>query len=238
MLKVVKLQEQLLKIRNKHLKKKDVLTWVENVFSELDSRREETLQQLLSSENSKTNSFNIDNVDVNAVFHISQIKKVCIDYRLRFLDTIYFKGDYPAEVISKIHQLEKLHNTKIEGFKIVAPSVLFKLKKADDPLLFAPIGNDYYYLIHKWGNDLHPLRKLKYWFVKSLENFAIFLLTISFLLTTVSYSLFSRDFSFINFVVIYLFFLKGAIGFGLFYGISSGKNFSEYSWQSKHDKIC
>lgn len=238
MLQPVNLQEKLLKVRNKQLKKTGVLSWVETIFNDLDNRREATLEQLQSSENNTINQFDIDEVDANAIFHISQIKKICIDYRLRFLDTKYFKGDYPEEVISKIHQLERDHNTTLDGFKIAAPSVLFKLKKADDPLLFAPMGNGYYYLIHKWGNDLHPLRKLKYWAAKNAENFAVSLFLISILLTAVSYYLFTREESFINFFVIFLFFLKGAIGFGLFFGISSGKNFSEYAWQSKYDKIC
>ena len=35
-------------------------------------------------------------------------------------------------------------------------SKLFRLKNTDDPLLFVPLGNSYFYLVHKWGNDLHP----------------------------------------------------------------------------------
>lgn len=238
MLNPINLQEELVKVRKRQLKKTELLTWVETIFNDLDNRRAETLQQLQSSENNSINQFEIDKVDGNAIFHISQIKKICIDYRLRFLDTKYFKGDYPAEVISKIHQLEKEHHTKLDGFKIVAPSVLFKLKKADDPMLFVPMGNDYYYLIHKWGSDLHPLRKLKYWSAKNAENFAVALFVISFVCTIISYRLFSKEANVVNFIVLFLFFLKGAIGFGLFFGISSGKNFSEYAWKSKYDKIC
>ena len=58
----------------------------------------------------------------------------------------------------KIKSLEKTHNTNIGDFKIMAPSALFRLEKTDDPLLFVPLGNNYYYLVHKWGNDLHPFQ--------------------------------------------------------------------------------
>ena len=44
----------------------------------------------------------------------------------------------------------------------MAPSALFRLEKTDDPLLFVPLGNNYYYLVHKWGNDLHPFSQTKY----------------------------------------------------------------------------
>lgn len=239
MLQPINLQEKLLKVRDKHLKKTNVLTWVQSVFNELDDKREATLNKLQTSENSPVNTFDIDKVDANSIFHINQIQTLCIDYRLRFLDTKYFKGDYPAEAISKIHQLENYHQTKLEGFKIAAPSVLFKLKKADDPMLFVPMGNDYYYLVHKWGNDLHPLRKVKYWAAKNVENFAISLFAISLLLTFLTHTFFFREQTNITyFVMLFLFYLKGAIGFGLFFGISSGKNFSEYAWKSKYDKIC
>ena len=52
----------------------------------------------------------------------------------------------------------------------MAPSVLFRLEKKDDPLLFVPLGNEYYYLIHKWGNDLHPFRKALMWPFKNIWN--------------------------------------------------------------------
>ena len=100
------------------------------------------------------NNFDFDKLETQRIFHLNQIRKVCIDYRLRFLDLKYFKGNIPKEGIDKITQLEKEHQTSLEGFKIMAPSVLFRLKKTDDPLLFVPLGNNYFYLVHKWGNDL------------------------------------------------------------------------------------
>ena len=106
-----------------------------------------------------SNNFDFDQLETQRIFHLNQIRKVCIDYRLRFLDLKYFKGNIPKEGINKITQLEKEHQTSLEGFKIMAPSVLFRLKKTDDPLLFVPLGNNYFYLVHKWGNDLSFFRK-------------------------------------------------------------------------------
>ena len=62
------------------------------------------------------NDFDFDRLETNRIFHLSQIRKVCIDYRLRFLDLKYFKGNVPAEGIEKITQLEKDHKTTLEGF--------------------------------------------------------------------------------------------------------------------------
>src|SRR5690606_5897121 len=41
------------------------------------------------------------------IYNLNDIKRVCIKYRLRFLDTSYFKGEFPYEAISEIKKLEK-----------------------------------------------------------------------------------------------------------------------------------
>jgi hypothetical protein len=82
-----------------------------------------------SSEPQSSNNFDFDQLESHKIFHLDQIKQVCINYRLRFLDLKYFKGNIPKEGIEKITQLEKEHQTSLEGFKIMAPSVLFRLKK-------------------------------------------------------------------------------------------------------------
>lgn len=238
MFKEVNLQEKLLKERSKLLSDDNILPWVAKLFSELDTRRSDTLQTLKVSEKETQNYFDSNKVALDRIFHVDQIKKICIDYRLRFLDTKFFKGDFPEEVISKIHQLEKEHNTKLEGFKIIAPSKLFVLKKADDPLLFAPMGNGYYYLIHKWGNDLHPLRKYKVWSFKNVGNLTILLLVLSFLISfTFKDFVFNEQANAAYTLVLFLFIFKFGVGFTLLYGISSGKNFNEYIWQSKYNKM-
>ncbi|MEC9195952.1 MAG: hypothetical protein VYD13_05110, partial [Bacteroidota bacterium] len=39
------------------------------------------------------NNFDFDKLETQRIFHLNQIRKVCIDYRLRFLDLKYFKGN-------------------------------------------------------------------------------------------------------------------------------------------------
>ena len=176
MLGAANLQEELVKNRTKELRGKSVINWVNELLKEVDdkhNRIENTLQT--SNSTNKVNKFDLEKIDNNRIFHISQIRNICLEYRLKFLDTSFFKGDYPKETISKINELERNHDIQIQGYKIIAPSILFKLKKADDPLLFAPIGNNLYYLIDKWGNDINATRKIKYWPVRTFDNFAFIL---------------------------------------------------------------
>lgn len=52
--------------------------------------------------------------------------------------------------------------TKPSNTFICAPAESFKLEqRPKDPLFFYQINSEYYYLVHKWGNDLSVFRQLK-----------------------------------------------------------------------------
>mgnify|MGYP001797131997 CR=1 FL=1 len=181
------------------------------------------------------NAFHLDLLETDKIYHINQIQKICIDYRLRFLDSKYFKGKIPQAALDKIQQLEAAHEITIACYKVMAPSKLFKLEDKDDPLLFAPIGNGYYYLIHKWGNDLHPLRKALVWPFKNIVNLTITTLIISYLATLlVPDGLFTKGASTTEFWVIYFFMFKSIAAVVIFYGFALGKNFNPVIWNSKY----
>lgn len=231
----VNLANQLKKIRQKEF---DDLQWRNQVNEILNSHipSEIRIKETLASQNSGTiNDFNFEYVDTSRIYHLDHIKKLCIDYRLRFLDTKYFKSKFPDEAISEIKGLEDKHQTELKGFKIIAPSKLFKLENADDPVLFAPMGNDYFYLIHKWGNDLHPLRKYFMWFFKGFENLVLLTFLISLFLTfLVPDGLFGKEYSVSNFLMIFLFMFKSVAAVVIFYGFALGKNFNTAIWNSKY----
>ena len=181
------------------------------------------------------NQFDFDQLETKRIFHRDTIKKTCIDYRLRFLDLDYFKGDVPVEAIESIQNLEKVHNTELQKMKIVAPSKLFKLKNADDPLLFVPIGNEYYYLIHKWGNDLHPLRQLLMWPFKNIVTSILSILLLSLVLTSLMpLTLFRAEPNWSDFVLIFMFMFKSIAAVVIYYAFAAGKNFSRAIWDSTY----
>jgi hypothetical protein len=213
----------------------DRLKEVYTILSNLDNELERIAENITRSNGTLNNSFNINLLESSRIYHINDIKKICIDYRLRFLDSKYFKGDIPAEALSKIKSLEKEHELKLKGFKVIAPSKLFKLKDKDDPLLFVPIGNSYYYLIHQWGNDLHPLRKMLMWPFKGMVNLSILVLLLSFLITLViPDGLFSKYNSTSEFLIINFFMFKCIASVVIFYGFALGKNFNPAIWNSKY----
>jgi hypothetical protein len=184
---------------------------------------------------STLNNFDLDKLESNRVYHISQIKKTCIDFRLRFLDATLFKGGFPVEAVSQIKSIEATHNTVLSDLKIMAPSKLFKLENADDPLLFAPMGNGYYYLIHQWGDDLHPFRKAMVWPFKNIITACISLLVFSFFLSFfVPMSLFTPNPTASDFIMIYFFMFKAVAAIVIYYTFARGKNFNRAIWNSKY----
>ncbi|CAM4162325.1 hypothetical protein [Gillisia hiemivivida] len=226
--------DKILQNRNKRISEQHLLEEVQEIFKREQSKNDLILKNIAESIETESNSLKFDFLETSKIYHLSDIEKICIDYRLRFLNSSLFKAELPYEAISKIKHLEKIHETKLEGFKIMAPAKLFKLKNADDPLLFAPIGNQYYYLIHSWGKDLHPFRKLMMWPFKNLENFILLLLVVSFFLTTlVPEGMFSQKQTTTEFLVIFLFMFKWVAGLAIYFGFKKGKNFSEAIWRSK-----
>ena len=233
-LKKTNVEEKLRSLRNKTVSANDILARVKAIL-EAETHYEKIEHELTQGKPGVENNFNIDLLETNSIYHVDHIKKICIDYRLRFLDTRYFKGKYPKQAIAKIETVEKEHHISLKSFKIVAPSRLFKLDNADDPLLFAPIGNGYYYLIHKWGNDLHPLRKWLMLPFKSFLNLVILVALISWVLTGIMpMDLFSKESNAAYFWVLYFFMFKMVATVVLFYGVAKGKNFNHAIWNSKY----
>jgi len=97
------------------------------------------------------------------VFHISQIKGICEKYRLRFLPTRKYRGIIDNDLPNRISTFEVAYNLKCTEYntRIVAPMESFELeKRPKDPLMFYEINEEYFYLIHKWGNDLSLSRAI------------------------------------------------------------------------------
>ncbi len=228
------IEHQLLKVRNKKISEEKILKEVHQLLAASSKKDQLIMEEIEQGREIKQNDLNPDLLETNRIFHLDDIHKICVDYRLRFLNSKFFKAKIPYEALMEIKAIEKSHDTTLRGFKIVAPSKMFKLENADDPLLFAPIGNDYFYLVHKWGNDLHPFRKMIMWPFKTLENFIVLLLAISILTASlVPDGLFTQQQTTTEFFMIFFFIFKWFAGLSIFYGFKMGKNFSTDIWNSK-----
>lgn len=107
------------------------------------------------------------------VYTKEQIKKLAIDYHLRFLQSRFYTGSFDVQVAAKIKEFAKKTNSPIDEWSlgrryfVLAPQTMFQLKderyiskKEQDPAIFFQIDDDHYRLIHKWGSDFTIFRYL------------------------------------------------------------------------------
>jgi len=123
-------------------------------------------------------------IDPKRVFGLSDIKSICVRYRLRFLDAGLFKGELPPQAVLAVRTLERECGEPLRGFKVMAPAARFRLCDCEaDPLLFVPLGGDRYYLLHKWGRDIKWHRALAGWPFRSPVHLGAAVLLLAVLLT-------------------------------------------------------
>lgn len=219
---------------------KAVLEVFQSLLSE-EEQKDIQIEENLRNETCNIDNINFDKLDPDRIYSLEQIKNICIKYRLRFLDTTYFKGEFPYEAISKIKALQKEQEIELNSFKIIAPSELFKLGDANDkdPLLFLNLGNGYYYFIHKWGQDLSWYRRLLSWpIAEPMNAVACIATTLALLVYLLPESWFLNPSnvpdisSYRVFLFFYLFI--ATCGLTLFFGLAFHKNFSESEWNSQY----
>ncbi len=160
----------------------------ENVVAEVylllaDEQKQDDLLRAMVLSSMEERPARVRAVDPERVFHRDTIKDMCIRYRLRFLPGGLFKGSLPNQAIHALRILERKADAPITSFMVMAPSSRFKLCDSEvDPLLFVPLGNDRYYLLHKWGNDLSPLRAVLNWPLRNAATLAVLVLVLAWFL--------------------------------------------------------
>ena len=235
-MKKVNLFEELLRERNKQLSSIELKSLIKDIWEKEDLKKNRIANSLNDKNNKNFNKMKFENMETKNIFHKDTIKSICVQYRLRFLDSNLYKGDYPDNITKVISDIEKKHETTLNNFMIMAPSKLFKIKSPDDPILFVPIGNDYYYLIHKWGEEFNYLRKLLVLPFKNIDNLTVFSILVSVFFALVG-KLFMPSLSSSEVFILFLFLVKGFIFIFFYMFFLTRRNFSESIWNSKYDSF-
>ena len=179
-------------------------------------------------------------LDPDRIFNEDQIKKLCTVFRLRFLSSKHFKGEIPYEALIQLKRMQKKQNTQFNSFRILAPAAMFNLVNKDkDPMLFVPLGNKHYYLVHKWGSDLSPFRKLS---VFPFRNLKTLLFTIAFFAFTITALIpdsvilapRTEGSTFGVRGILFFYCVIAFSGLTTLYGFSRLKNFNSALWDSRY----
>jgi ABC-type multidrug transport system fused ATPase/permease subunit len=231
--KTVNLRDQLVKARCK-LHDAKILASVSAILDDNEMQREKIRKKLHSGSTAKSNLLQFGSLETDRIFHINHIRKVCIDYRLRFLDSNMFKHEFPEEAVTQIRALEKRHQTQLGGFRLIAPTKAFHLQNYNDPLLFIPIGNDYYYLVHQWGNDLKASRKWLVWPFRNVGTFTLLCLAVSIFVTLLFPLNKLGEHIRMATIIVFLFAFKSVFAVLMYGFFMGGRKFNAQMWNSKY----
>ncbi|HAD96747.1 MAG TPA: hypothetical protein DCG19_05030 [Cryomorphaceae bacterium] len=238
--KGVNLEEVLVKNRARQQRRKpdEVLNAFRDLLRE-DDAREEAIRKALKDGSDQLDNVNVSILEADRIFTGEQIKNLCRVYRLRFLAAQRFKGEIPYEAISRVKQLQRKNSGDLTNFKILAPAAMFNLVEKDkDPLLFLSLGNDRYYLVHKWGKDMSILRKLLVFPFRSLKTLLGCVLALTFVVVMSipdSVMISPQGGSLVSLRIIFFFYLFIAFsGLTTLYGFSRMKNFNGALWDSHY----
>ncbi len=170
-MKRVDITGELSKLKSKTRSKEDDLITEANRILSNDLFSEKKILNNLKHYNTSFELVDEEDVDSSMIFKISEIKKIALQYRLKFIDSQYFKDEIPYEAILKIKHINLKYHKDLKGFKILAPLEAFKKDGLKQPaILLAPTNLGNYYIIHKWGNDFKWHRKLFSWPLKNFDH--------------------------------------------------------------------
>jgi hypothetical protein len=177
----VNLQDELVKTRQKHAQLQYQLKQqAEEALKKGVQVDEFILKRMKTAPKPGRWQINPEQLDKNKIFSLDDIKSICVQYRLRFLDTKYFKMEQmPYEALQAIKNLEKETGKEISHFKMLASAKFFKLEDVNkDPLLFAQVDENNYYLVHKWGNDFSWYKKILSYPMRSVGSLLVTVIAI------------------------------------------------------------
>ncbi|HRH02619.1 MAG TPA: hypothetical protein PLN13_08460 [Bacteroidia bacterium] len=227
-----------LELKQKQQTDQRLMDEVISLFEMAASREQRILKRLKSKPNDNLSTISPEGLDTTRIFSLESIHEICVKYRLRFLDARYFKADFPYEAVQEIATFEKARACRIEQFKIMAPSGIFELSDIhDDPLLFAQLNENTFYLLHRWGKDLKWYRGILNYPFRSIYSFFYSIVVVAgivawsfpfeWLNVAKSGELTFRFWLNTHFTIAFFFFF-------LFLGSLSHFNFSESNWNSRH----
>ncbi len=219
----------------------ELLQEAEELLQQGEREDERILERIRHARPNNTGRIDTEKLDKEGIFSERAIRELCIKYRLRFLSSRYFMDELPYEAIQAIKDFERSTGEEAKDLRIVAPGERFQLQDSrKDPLLFAHLGNGKHYLLHRWGKELSPWRRMLHYPFRDIRTLittcALLSLLISALLpvhifqageaTPTSLILLFRAMSFF----LLSSFLMTAT---LIFGVTTSKEFSADQWNSK-----
>jgi hypothetical protein len=182
-----------------------------------------------------------DKVDQDAIFHLAEIRRAAIVWRLKFLESRCLKSEIPYEAVLKIKEFDERQGKELKHFRVLSlPTAFRSANEIRQTLLFAMTVNENYYLIHRWGKPLSRWRKYIWLPFRTFEFLVITVLLVTlavtmslptWLITLDPRAEYWSGYRTAAFLHIFIF----NLGFTAFITFAFTKNFSSSIWNREND---
>lgn len=177
------IRRELVKERERSRKEGDfVIDEVNRILAESAFKDQQVLDHLRQY-NQSFDLLDEEGLDADHLFSEKDIKKQCIGFRLKFLDSRHYKPEIPYEAVLRIKYLNEVQRKDLQHFKILGKSEGFKTGEGSPFLLFAQTAYGRHYLVHAWGHRLKWYQKISAFPMRNFETLLITVLLIAFTTT-------------------------------------------------------
>lgn len=149
--------------------------------------------QLLAEQQSWLKQIQLNEHYQGGIFCLDDVRQLCMDYSMRMLPAHLYRGPLDPMFGPKVKNFQRQHKLSDEeveeNFYIVAPPEAFELEKRQrpvldlDPVLLYKVNDNFYKLVHQWGNDLNVLRYVSSWKRRDLWNMTLHWFLMTFMVT-------------------------------------------------------
>lgn len=167
----------------KHMASGEEVLWEVKRILKKDLFSEKKILQNLKAYNRSVELLDEEKVETSRVFHLKNIKALCVKYRLRFLDSEHYRADIPYEAIQHIKALNESQHKSLKYFKVLGTHESIEGKAHHEMLLFCRTNFDNYYLISRWGKALPDSRRLSTWPLRRFETLLVSVALITLFIT-------------------------------------------------------
>lgn len=202
---------------------------------------EEKILENLKQYNRAVEVVDEEDVDASQVFTLSEIRRMAVLYRLKFLESKIYKPEIPYEAVLKIKYINETFKKEIRLFRVLStPESFVSGAATSSSALFAKTNYDNYYLLHRWGEKISPMRRLKSWPMRRFENLFITVILLTLIITlSIPTRLISLDPKATYWsgyrAAAFFHLLIFDMGVTAYFTFAFSKNFSSSIWNSERD---
>ncbi|MFT5819022.1 MAG: hypothetical protein ACI8ZM_000244 [Crocinitomix sp.] len=135
---------------------------IKNLFFQDQLTEEQILVEIYSPNNHEITDVNMNRLNIDRVFSKKQISNKYFFSRGKLVDSVKFQEDYSIRTILEVKNEQRRLETEFKGFFVLMPGNKFYAIDSE-PLLFAQVGPNVYYLLNDYllDEDRAPRFKFK-----------------------------------------------------------------------------